>query len=79
MAVQTNACGYAITYSLMVQTPLAAADSSVFSLVDNGSAKTLRVETSSYTKAKTYNLLFRASLLNKRTNTLKTLDEPFTV
>lgn len=78
LATQTNACGYAVTYSLLVQTTFVAADSAVFTLI-SGTPNTISIATSTFSKAGTYNLVYRASITNARTSTVVNLDATFTV
>jgi len=59
LATQTNACGYAITYSLLTSPGLAAADSAVFT-VTLASPNSINIFTTNYQKAGTYNLVYRA-------------------
>jgi len=63
LATQTNACGYAITYSLINAADSSAADSTVFTLT-TGTPNSISISTTNQAKAATYNLKYRASLTN---------------
>lgn len=78
LATQTNACDYVVTYALLNEGSLTAADSSVFT-VTSGTPNTINIVTSTFSKAGTYNLIYRASITNARTNTAVNLDATFTV
>jgi hypothetical protein len=79
LATQTKACGYAVSYAILVQTTFAAADSTVFTLT-SGTPNTISIATNLFSKVGTYNLVYRASMTNLRTPTpVVTLDATFTV
>ena len=61
LATQSQACGYAITYSLLTSPGLQPADPQVFTLTADNK---IRIYTTDFAKDGNYNLIYRASLLN---------------
>ena len=59
LATQTNACGYTVTYSLLMYPLLAPADPTVFTII-SGTPNTISIATSTISKAGPYNLVYRA-------------------